>query len=333
MRNERTSKTGRAVPILIALAMMAGSSLAQTVVDGSTVYNLRAGTTTLTMPDGQPVAMWGFGLVGSPITVPGPPLTVQPGTSLTINLTNDLPASTPVSVIIPGQAMPVSAPGAAPQVARNPDGRLRSFTHETAAGTTVSYVWSSIKPGTYLYLSGTHPAVQVQMGLYGSVKQEIAAGSEAYPGVTYDQEITLLYSEIDPVLHAAVDAGTYGTTPSSTINYDPKYFLVNGKPYPDAVPLPAVNQGETVHIRLLNAGLQSHTPLFQGTHVRVVAEDGNLYPYAKERYAVLLAAGKTLDVSLTASAVGSYPIYDRMLNLTNPGGVAGGLLTYLNVEP
>jgi len=46
------------------------------------------------------------------------------------------------------------------------------------------------------------------MGLYGSVKKDYGAG-EAYPGVTYSSELALLYSEIDPALHALVSGGTY----------------------------------------------------------------------------------------------------------------------------
>ena len=38
------------------------------------------------------------------------------------------------------------------------------------------YSWTNMKPGTYLYQSGTHPQVQVQMGLYGGVKKDFATG-------------------------------------------------------------------------------------------------------------------------------------------------------------
>ena len=40
------------------------------------------------------------------------------------------------------------------------------YTETPVAGTGV-YTWTSLKAGTYLYQSGTHPGVQVQMGLYG----------------------------------------------------------------------------------------------------------------------------------------------------------------------
>jgi hypothetical protein len=74
-----------------------------------------------------------------------------------VNLTNQLTKA--VSIIIPGQNMPLAQGATAPQVARNADGRIRSFVHETpASGGTASYIWGSIKPGTYLYHSGTHPA-------------------------------------------------------------------------------------------------------------------------------------------------------------------------------
>ena len=63
--------------------------------------NLTAGPVTVTVA-GNPVPMWGFGLDANPPTVPGPAIVVPPGdTSLTINLTNNLPE--PVSIVIPGQ--------------------------------------------------------------------------------------------------------------------------------------------------------------------------------------------------------------------------------------
>ena len=46
---------------------------------------------------------------------------------------------------------------------------MRSFDAETAAGGSGSYTWTGVKEGTYLYHSGTHPQVQVQMGLYGAL--------------------------------------------------------------------------------------------------------------------------------------------------------------------
>jgi hypothetical protein len=66
-------------------------------------------------------------------------------------------------------------------------------------------------------------------------------------------------------------------------------------------------------------------------YILVVAEDGNLYPYAKEEYSVLLAAGKTVDALWFPSVPGTYPVSDRALHLTTAGASGGGLVAQLQV--
>jgi len=218
--------------------------------------------------------------------------------------------------------------------------RVTSFTTETPPdnSTTVIYSWTNMRPGTYLYESGTHPAVQVQMGLYGAVTKDTAAG-QAYGATTaYASEAILLFSEIDPVLHGHVAGGTYGTPPptgiTSTMTYEPKYFLINGEPYiSSSLPLPAGNAGTSVLLRFLNAGLKQRAPVIQGLYFSLVAEDGNAYVYAKQQYSMLLSAGKTIDAIITPASYGSYAIYDRRLALTNGAASGGGMLAYLNVQP
>lgn len=334
---QTTSKLCR-TPALLALVLplVAGNAAAAT-------YNLVAMPFGKTMPDGTPVLMWGFSPDDGAFvpSAPGPALVVPPGdSSLTINLRNFL--YEPVSIIIPGQAMPTTSLGAplAPVTFTDSAGRqrVRSFTAEAAAfGGTQSYTWNNLKPGTYLYHSGTHPQLQVQMGLYGAVTRDAAAG-QAYAGVPYSSQATLLFSEIDPVLHAAVAANRYGQPvpdplppgltaadyPSSTIDYAPKYFLINGEPHiPASLSLAAGNAGQTTLLRLLNAGLQSRSPVLQGHYMQLVAEDGNPYPYAREQYSAFLPALKTVDAVITPAAAATYPIYDRRL--------ADGMLAFLKV--
>ncbi len=311
--------------VLAALAVAA-----TTAHSAETVIDLRAAATTVTMPDGVVVTMWGYALGAGAVTVPGPAITVPPGDTLRINLTNNLTEN--VSVMIPGQPMPLDGTSSSPQVVRNPDGRMRSFTHETAPGQTAAYVWPSLKTGSYLYQSATHPAVQLQMGLYGALAHDQASGS-AYTGVPYDRSVTLVYSEIDPALHAAVRDGVYGTAAyPSTINYKPEYFLINGAPYSATPPaFPTATTGQRVLLRLMNAGLQTHAPTLLGLYASLVAEDGNLYPHTLDQYCVMLPAGKTIDALVVPSEVKKYPIYDHSLGLTNVATAPGGMLTYLNV--
>src|SRR6266478_4354004 len=231
--------------------------------------------------------------VWSPIVITIPYTESAPGvssTNLTINLTNSLPASVPeTSLVIVGQlggglgttASSVSSPPHATQVVTWPiagdttgatnspppqGNRVQSFSTPVAPGVTAPLTWSSLKPGTYLIESGTHPSIQGPMGLYGMLVVTTApngatAGTAypavgATPAVTYNAEITQLLSKIDPIQTAAFSAAvnsacfsetlvwsgqpggcgnpTYvvsASTPACyppAVNYTPLYYLING---------------------------------------------------------------------------------------------------------
>jgi hypothetical protein len=263
-------------------------------------------------------------------------ITVPTGQDLQINVMNNLPvppgATTgiPTSVVIMGQlggglgtpgsyttppdhsnAQLLSWPIADPTTKGTPPkqgNRVQSFGTEVATGTTTSLTWTAPRAGTYLLESGTHPSIQVPMGLIGMVVVTTApsgatagtaygtAGSAT--AVTYNAEVPLLFSEIDPVQNNAVKAavstsgfsetmvwsgqpGFCGDPNSSAyhqcyppaVNYTPRYYLVNGAPFNKTNPVfsdfPASpNAGltgtGTVLVRLVNAGLRMHVPAIVG---------------------------------------------------------------------
>src|SRR6516162_4662890 len=111
--------------------------------------------------------------------------------------------------------------------------RVQSFSTEVVAGTAGSLAWPALVPGTYLLESGTHPSIQVPMGLIGMLvvttppAGTTTAGTAypaatttagAVPAVTYNAELPLEFSEIDPVQNKAVDAAvrTPGFTETNT---------------------------------------------------------------------------------------------------------------------
>jgi FtsP/CotA-like multicopper oxidase with cupredoxin domain len=331
--------------LLLLTAIGVGTSLAA-------VYDLQTGVIVKTMPDGTAVTMWGFGIAGGPIQVPGPVLEIPAGdTELTINLTNHL--TVPVSIIIGGQksgtAMTpvwidpttgtVTATGS--RAAGDVTSRVRSLTHEVGPGLTGIYTWTNLQPGTYLYKSGTHMQVQVPMGLYGAMKKNVvdpvpgAPGTpgEAYPGKTFDVDQVLLYSEVDPVIVNQVAGGFYGTgTLTSTVDYKPRYFLINGEPFTyGRSPINIGTLGQTTLLRFLNAGNDEYVPVLQSIYMNVIAEDGKPYQFSKNQYSLLLAGGKSIDALITPVAEGYIPLYDRRGRLTNSAGSPGGLRLYLNV--
>ncbi len=352
------------------LTLMTGISFGADV----DVY-LRADVLTIpvnTFNNPEPIVMWGYAqcptnaFTGcSAATVPGPTIRAKAGDVLTIHLKNNLAGAytEPTSIIIPGQITtmhPVwidnvgSIVSTDSRNASDITSRVRSFTSEASTGGQENYTWNGVvgapglKAGTYLYQSGTHPSLQVQMGLYGALivdTNPAVAPKVAYAGVTYDSEAIVLYSEIDPELHYSVASGNYGIQQpappappirgriTSTIDYNPRFFLVNGTPYtPGSSPVFTGSQGDTTIIRYLNAGLQTHVPIVQGSYMSIMAEDGNLLPYPREQYSMMLAAGKTLDAIITLPSTPGYiPIYDRTLDLTNGAAAPGGLLAYINV--
>jgi hypothetical protein len=275
-------------------------------------------------------------------------ITVPSGQDLTINLTNNLTFganSVPTSLVILGQlggglgttatstpspdhsnaqastTWPIAGAGAAgtPPPQGN---RVQSFSTEVAAGATTPLMWKAPRPGTYLIESGTHPSIQGPMGLYGilvvtSAPSGTTTGT-AYPGVSYNTEVPLIFSEIDPVqnktVNAAVNTAGFSETmvwsglaggcgnPSSptylqcyppTVNYSPLYYLINGvafnKTNASASLVTALQTTGTtgnVLVRLVNAGLRMHVPAIVGSQTgtpahsgfSLIAEDGNLLP-------------------------------------------------------
>lgn len=322
---------------------------------------LYAGAFDKTLPDGTTVRMWGYGEeadcdlgngVQAVVTSPGPVIRTTDA-DLDITLFNGLPEVT--SLMIHGKALPAgSAPtwtaytagawtdntiaqagGARPDAAS----RVRSFTFETppwtAPGDQRTYSFSNLTPGTYLYQTATHPAKQAQMGLVGAVVNDA--------GATYDADAVLVFSEIDPVLHEAVATGVYGTgapVPStgepmtSTIDYEPAYFLVNGQPYSAAaapIDLGILAVDDVVMLRLVNAALDNIAPTIPSGYLEVVAEGGSPYPFSRMATSLDLPAGQTMDALLTLSGDGYTPIFDRRLHLSNAGAPGGGFLAFLQV--
>ncbi len=323
-----TTLLRRSVLVAAMLALVVGSASAAT-------YNLRAGASSMNL--GTATDMWGYALVSydledgnglqsgtDSVMVPGPIIYVPAGQSLTINLTNNLAEST--SIVVQGQKLTGS-----PVMT---GGRVTAFTTEAGPFTgSASYSWAAgeLNPGTYLYSSGSHPAEQVHMGLYGALVVDADAtgcdsGLAAYPGVCYDRDIVVIYSEVDPDLH-----NNAGSKAAKALNYKPKFFLINGNPAGNSVLTnPAADIDSRVLLRFVNAGLLSYVPALLGEDLEWVAEDGNTYPYARLSYSALLAAGKTMDAIWVPTTVDRHALYDRRLHMTSNGYANGGLRAFLD---
>ena len=366
------------------------------IVNTGAIIQLTAQRMTTTLRDGTAAPMWGYceGASCTTAWAPGPTIIAAAGSSLTIKLTNNLPV--PTSLVILGQtgggvgtpatmASPAhsgqktttfagNAP-AGPFVPPAQGQRVRSFGSEAAAATTTgttttpgaaTLIWSNLKPGTYLYETGSMPSLEVPMGLYGVLVVTTAPTSTttgtAYPNVFYDSDATLLFSEIDPVQNRAVDAAAVARADvnmrfndpacsaaspcyPAAVNYAPTYFLINGSYFDKTSPgnsaflISGAASSGNVLVRMLNAGSRTHIPSIVGLPMVLVAEDGNLLPGApKVQNEVLLTAGKAHDVLVRPPYAGSsyqpntYPVFDRQLSLSTDNNPNGGMQGFLLVN-
>ena len=265
MRNMK-SHIGR---LLTGAAFVCGSLLAvsaQAAAPGitaasasgsSSTFNLSAAAAYISQPDGQSVYSWGYGCTGGtsaaafapatiaggicePMQIPGPTLIVNQGQTVTVTLTNNLPAAAGnTSILFPGFS--VTTTGGVPGV-------LATEARNASCGTgcnTVTYSFEANTPGTHSYYSGTRGNLQVEMGLYGALivlptnankapltsavpdgyaaptnapDTCVAVGSKparvatdddfrlaaaAYnnPAACYDREYLFQFSEMDPAIH------------------------------------------------------------------------------------------------------------------------------------
>jgi len=395
-RPKATLKT--AVLAVLVLLLGANWAVAQQQI------NLTAGPSTITLPDGAIVPMWGYScgtiVVGStatcaksnPTAAGWSPvvITVPTNQTLVINLTNSLSFTTtgvttnvPTSLTIVGQlggglgSLPTRTaspdhvtqtatwPAADSTVLNNPPAqpdRVQSFATEVAAGTTANgLTWTTPRAGTYLLESGTHPSIQGPMGLFGMVvvtaaPAAVGATGTAYPGVTYNAEVPLLLSEIDPVQNKAVDAavrtdgfsetkvwsgqpggcgnpssgaGVYQTCYPPAVNYSPLYYLINGVAFDKThagaslfptSPATGVAGTGTVLVRIVNAGLKMHIPSIVGAQRGTPAG-----PQAPSGFALIAEDGNPLPgTPRLQSEVFMAPgkTYDVMINVPAAGGSA-----------
>lgn len=117
--------------------------------------------------------------------------------------------------------------------------------------------------------------------------------SERFPGSQWvpndvERDKVWVFSQVDPLIAARVDAGEAVPPASIVPSFVPRYFMINGLSGYDAAPhkvdattdwskgagriMPHGRQGQPTVIRNMNAGLCSHSPHIHGNHVFKLAE-------------------------------------------------------------
>jgi FtsP/CotA-like multicopper oxidase with cupredoxin domain len=174
-------------PLVLLAATLSLATTAHAAAPGiaGPTFNLTAQAASISQPDGQAVYSWGYGCTtatntfvpaaiplpgdsGKPfcntMQIPGPTLVVTEGQTVSVTLTNSLPAAAgKTSILFPGFNVTTSCS------ATSPVGTAGLLTCEAAPGGTVTYTFTAGSPGTRAYYSGTQGDLQVEMGLYGAI--------------------------------------------------------------------------------------------------------------------------------------------------------------------
>jgi hypothetical protein len=323
----------------------------------SATFTLTTRVGTISTPDGNEVFMWGYSAGEDPFQHPGPVLCVNEGETVTIVLHNTLPED--VSLIFPGQEG-VLANGEPSQPQFDGGGNLVSMAPVAAAnGGSMTYSFVAARPGTYLYESGTETLKQVNMGLFGGlVVRPAAHATWAYNEVVVsgtmtittefnpEAEYMLMFSEIDPMLHMATEQGL----PYNMNNYRPRYWMINGRSFPDTVApngaewLPDQPYGSLIFIhpyngdplageaynpypaliRYISVGTENFPHHPHGNHGRIIAQDGNVLiggggeDMSYEKFTILLGPGQTYDELFAWTDVEGWNPVDNPIPVTIP---------------
>jgi len=306
---------------LIAALMLAMSPSAQAVIEGVTgpTFELEAKPGYISTADGNSQYMWGFANAGvSPVTMqyPGPTLIVNQGDTVTVNLSNALPV--PVSIMFPGQSNVVTSanPGSAPG----------EITQEALVGGNVTYTFDAIEPGTYMYHSATQQALQIEMGLTGTLIVRPAAADPLHQAYShedtqFDHEYLFFLTEIDPSIHDQVESQVLAGEPVAIdfSHHAPTLWFINGRTGPDTmleanVPwlpnqpyniVPRMHPGEKILLRVIGAGRDLHPFHTHGNNTWLMARDGRMLEsapgmgpdLATSNYTIQTVPGQTYDAT------------------------------------
>jgi len=244
-------------------------------------------------------------------------------------------------------------------------------------GRDLDYFYRPHDAGTYMYHCHFEDVEHVQMGMTGMVfvrpkQNNTPVGSDpvgtkyAYndgDGSTrYDREFAFMITELWSAAHWR-DAHIQV---SDWTDYDPSFWLLNGRGYPDTIAangqtdlvtgsltptgrlqsqpissLVTCNTGDRVLLRMSNLGYQNHTMSVDNIDLQIVAKDASLLRgrdgitnYITTN-TVDVGPGESRDVIFVApDRPGEYLLYDRKYSyLQNGGGPGyGGMMTKILVR-
>lgn len=295
-------------------------------------FHLYATDGYLDTADGKRLYIWGYSLENRPgsATLPGPLLEVNEGDIVKVTLSNLGPSKEGV------HRVPHTVHLHGLDTNQENDG-VPETASAVRVGESFTYVFEATHAGTYWYHCHVDTVEHLTMGMYGALVVHPLGGEKTAwtGGPAYQRAYTMLLSESDPAWSQAISEDR---SPELT-NYQPRYFFINGKSFPDTMDDPSTHVmgylGERVLIRLINAGYEWRSMHMHGFHFEVVASDGRPLPYAYSKDTLSIGPGERYDILVTFDQPGEFPFHSHViLDNMNDGSYPGGIHTMVTVlEP
>ncbi len=344
------------------------------IADPVKCKHLSGGDGFVTMADGKPLYIFSFSdLTGTPAAdamvtgalaanFPAPTIELNEGDHFYLSLTNvgmtirpDL--SDPHSVHFHG------FPNAAPIFDGTPENSL-----SVNMGSSLSYYYKIMEPGTYMYHCHVEATEHMQMGMLGNLYVKPKQNGTALGGFTqfayndgdgstgYDVEYPIQIGSFDGKFHDASE--TVQPLPFATMHDN--YPMLNGRGYPDTIntsvlstetdrgvmPSQPVNSlvtataGQRVLLRISNLNVTRFYTLASTIPMKVVGHSARLHrgPSGTDlsftTNSVTLGGGESVDVILdTTGFSGTYLLYTTNLNyLSNDKQDFGGMMTEIRIQ-
>ena len=278
--------------------------------------SLAAEANSKTLVDGTELTVWQFrDLNGFGPGQLGAGVVIREGETVDITLYNDLDRD--VDLRIPGVLL--DGPSVPP-------------------GSSHTYTLTAPAAGTYLFHDGINGDLGRAMGLAGPmIVIPVDGENHIYTdGPAFDRQYTLVLHELDDRVNRAVASGS----DFDMADYEPNYFFVNGLSYPDTTTddetLVAMNVGERVALRFVNAGLITNPMHFHGYHVEVATRNRQVETVVIDKDTVFVDVNECVDVILPCNQPGAYPLHTHYVPGVTSNGVYvnpyGGALLVMNAD-
>lgn len=264
---------------VVAVGSLAGSrTFGPSASAAATTVNLRFTEALVEMYDLRKVYMWLFADATGP-KFPGPALLARQGDTLTVNLSNEL--DEPHAFAIPGTS-------------------IRSGNVPPRGQATLTFTVPA--PGSYLYVDPLNAPVNRLLGLHGALVVLPSSGNTPYasppvrvqrlfndlgraahfPGQPWIPERTKIWllQDVDPRWNARAEAGQSIDPAVLRSQWLARYFLISGRAgffsahdsQGDIAPRDLL--GRPYLIRILNAGLNTHSLHLHGNHFYLASVNG-----------------------------------------------------------